>query len=141
VAAVRELTKTELVRETLRLALEAIAKENPQWLQTHVPADWLHTYGAWIQGERLVRESGPRAGAEIKRLLAQTGQDGFALLRALEAPEATALRLLPAVGVLRTVWSQQYQDYQCNSLKTSLTPLDTTEDVPAAQAVHQTVHE
>jgi len=130
VAAVRELTKTELVRETLRLALEAIARKDPRWLQTHVPADWLQTYGAWTPGERLVRKSGPHAGAEIKRLLARTGQDGFTLLQALEAPDATALRPLPAVDVLRTVW---YQHYQCDPLKTSVIPLDTTEDVQVVQ--------
>ncbi len=108
VAAVRELNRLELVMETLRLALEAIAVQEPQWLQAHVPSDWLHTYGSWTQGERLVRESGARAAAETRRLLLRTGQDGFALLDALDAPEAEALRDLPAVGVLRTVWSQQY---------------------------------
>jgi transposase len=95
--------------ETLRLTLEAIADKDPQWLKRHVPTDWLHTYGRWTQSERLVRGSGPSASAQIRRLLLQTGQDGFTLLDTLEAQDAATLRELPAVGVLRTVWSQQYQ--------------------------------
>ncbi len=44
--------------ETLRLALEAIAKYDPEWLTAHTPAEWRCTYGSWTQGERLVRETG-----------------------------------------------------------------------------------
>ncbi len=32
--------------ETLRLALEAIAEQEPQWLTAHAPSEWLHTYHA-----------------------------------------------------------------------------------------------
>lgn len=109
VAAVRELSRLELVMETLRLALEAIAARDSLWLQRHVPVDWFSTYGAWTQGERLVRESGPRAVTEIRRLLLRTEEDGITLLNALDSPDAVVLRELPAVGVLRSVWSQQYE--------------------------------
>jgi hypothetical protein len=46
------------------------------------------------------------------------------------------LRQLPAVDVLRTVWSQHFRR---DPLKTSVIPLDTTEDVPAAQTVQEGV--
>jgi hypothetical protein len=124
VACVRQLSRLELVRETLRPALEALAKQDRAWLQAHTPSHWRHTYGSWTQGERLVRETGPRAAAETRRLLLRTGQDGFALLDVLETPEGEALRPLPAVVVLRTVWSQQYQREQP---QTSVTPRETTE--------------
>jgi hypothetical protein len=49
----------------------------------------------------------------------RTGQDGFALLDALEAPEGEVLRALPAVVVLGTVWSQQYQRQEPKTSVTS----------------------
>ena len=109
IAAVRELSLLELVMETLRLALEAVAQHDPAWLKAHVPEDWLQHYGPWTQAERLIRETGVQASAEAQRLLSRTGQDGFALLDALEAEDAALLRGLAAVDVLRTVWTQQYQ--------------------------------
>ena len=109
IAAVRELSLLELVMETLRLALEAVPRHDPAWLKAHVPEDWLHHYGPWTQAERLIRETGSRASAEAQRLLSRAGQDGFALLEALEAEDAALLRSLAAVDVLRTVWTQQYQ--------------------------------
>jgi transposase len=121
--SVRELNRLELVMETLRLALEAIAKADLHWIRSHVPAQWLETYGSWTQGERLIRETGALAATETRRLILQTGQDGFALLDALEAADGAALRSLNAVVLLRTVWSQQYQR---TDLHTSVTPLDGT---------------
>lgn len=108
-AAVRELDLLELVMETLRLALEAIAQHDPVWRKAHIPDTWLQNYGPWTQAERLIRETSSRASAEAQRLLSRAGQDGFALLDALEAEEAALLRGLTAVEVLRTVWTQQYQ--------------------------------
>jgi transposase len=130
VAAVRELSRLELVMETLRLALEALAKQDPAWLQAHIPSEWLHTYASWTQAERLVRETGARAAAETERLLWRTGQDGFALLDALDAAEGEALRTLPAVIVLRTVWSQQFQRQE---QKTSV-PSEGVTEPPGSQA-------
>lgn len=109
IAAVRELDLLELVMETLRLALEAVVQHDPAWQKAHIPDDWLQNYGPWTQAERLIRESGWRASAEARRLLSRAGQDGFALLDALDAEEAAQLRGLTAVEVLRTVWAQQYQ--------------------------------
>ncbi len=109
IAAVRELDLLEFVMETLRLALEAVLQHDPDWQKAHIPDAWLQNYGPWTQAERLIRESGPRASAEARRLLSRAGQDGFALLDALDADEAAQLCGLAAVEVLRTVWTQQYQ--------------------------------
>ncbi len=40
VAAIRELNRLENVGETLRHALNRVARAAPQWLQAHCPADW-----------------------------------------------------------------------------------------------------
>jgi transposase len=108
-AAVRDLNRLEVVIETLRLALYALAKHDPIWLTAHTPAEWLQTYDSWTQAERLVRETGSKGEAETKRLLLRTGQDGFSLLDALDQEAPTSLRELPAIAVLRTVWSQYYR--------------------------------
>ncbi len=109
IAAVRELDLLELVMETLRLALEAITQHDPVWQKAHIPNDWLQNYGPWTQTERLIRESGLRASTEARRLLSRAGQEGFALLDALDSEEAAQHRGLAAVEVLQTVWTQQYQ--------------------------------
>lgn len=106
--AARNLTRLELVMETLRLALMALQKVGPGWLVAHAPTQWAERYGQWSQQERLVREKGERGRAEVLRLAQQTGQDGARLLADLAgAPEQ--LRSLPAVEVLGRVWRQQYE--------------------------------
>jgi transposase len=116
--AIRDLNRLELVMETLRLALEAIVQNDPQWFRTHIPPEWLGTYAEWTQAERLVKESGPHGVQETKKRLLQTGTDGFTLLDALDTSVSEALRGLPAVETFRSVWSQQYQ-----RTKTQTTPV------------------
>jgi transposase len=45
-AAVRELNRLELVTETLRAALEALAAAAPAWLQGFMPHEWYERYGS-----------------------------------------------------------------------------------------------
>lgn len=108
--AIRQLNRLELVMETLRLALEAMAKEDALWLSQHTPGEWCDTYGQWTQAERIVRSTGARGLAETQQRLLHTGRDGFMLLQALEAPQTPAvIAALPAVTLLRQVWQQQYR--------------------------------
>jgi transposase len=101
----RVLNRLELVGETLRAALEAIAAVAPAWLEAWLPADWVQRYGRRVEAYRLPKSQGARAA-----YAATVGQDGFTLLAALAAPGAPArLRTLPAVAVLRQVWQQQYE--------------------------------
>ena len=96
--------------ETLRLALEAIAKDDALWLARHTPAEWRDTYGQWTQAERIVRGTGARGLAETQQRLLQTGRDVFVLLQAVDHPlTPAATAALPAVALLRQVWSQQYR--------------------------------
>ena len=48
-AQVRVLNRLELVAETLRVALEAVAVAAPGWLSGWVPADWYDRYGRPVE--------------------------------------------------------------------------------------------
>src|SRR5215213_4592389 len=103
-AAVRALNRLDLVGETLRHALEALAVAAPAWLRGQAPAEWYDRYGARIKtGRRALSQ------AERDALAASIGADGLRLLRAVGDPAAPAwLRELPAVETLRRVWLQNY---------------------------------
>jgi transposase len=93
-AAVRELNRLELVTETLRAALEALAAAAPAWLQEVAPDHWDERYGQRARDWRL-----PKAEAARAALAVTVGADGFALLEAVYAADAPAwLWQVPAVG-------------------------------------------
>jgi transposase len=103
-AAVRELNRLELVTETLRAALEALAAAAPTWLQGVVPDQWYERYSQRARDWRL-----PRAEAARAALAVTVGTDGFALLQAVYAADTPGwLRQVPAVQTLRLTWIQQY---------------------------------
>lgn len=102
--AMRLLNRLELVAETLRATLNALAVVAPDWLRQQTPAEWFARYGRRIEEYRLPQ------GADARQAYAETvGRDGLQLLAALDAPDAPAtLHQLPAVALLRATWSQQY---------------------------------
>jgi transposase len=102
-AAVRELHRLELVTETLRAALEALAAAAPTWLQGFLPNEWYVRYGQRARDWRL-----PKAEAARAALAVTVGGDGFGLLEAVYAEAPGWLRQVPAVQTLRAVWVQQY---------------------------------
>jgi transposase len=104
-AAIRVLNRLELVAETLRAALNALATVAPAWLQGLAPLAWYERYGRRIEDTRLPREQAQRDA------YAQTvGEDGFHLLDALDAPAApTRLRALPIIATLRQTWQRHYE--------------------------------
>jgi transposase len=105
VAAIRTMNRLELVGETLRAALNAIAVRAPNWLRTVAPPEWHERYDRRVEEWRL------RVGdAKRRAYIEQIGADGFLLLGALD--EADALRAvtdLPEVAVLRRVWARQFE--------------------------------
>jgi transposase len=103
-AAVRALNRVELVRETLRHALDVLATVAPTWLRPHAQPEWVKRYQGRSDEGRLPKSK------EAQRHLAETiGADGAALLAALFSPTAPAwLRDIPAVEILRRVWVQNY---------------------------------
>lgn len=99
----RDLTRLEQVVETLRLALQALLKEDPVWTRATVPPTWEEVYGWRCVAEKLTE-------AERQALAARVGPDGQWLLERLQADTTPpALRALSAVGVLAAVWQQQFE--------------------------------
>ena len=101
--AVRGLTRTELVGETLRAALNALAETAPEWLASIAPSEWFDRYGRRMEQYRL-----PKGEKEREAWARQTGADGCRLLAALGTAPASAAAL-DAVAILRRVWIQQFR--------------------------------
>nr|WP_198037697.1 transposase [Streptacidiphilus jeojiense] len=103
-AAVRRLNRAELVAETLRLALDALAVQGEDWLADMVAPGWADRYGRPVRYDRL-----PRGKDAVLEYVLQVGQDGARLLHAVYHNDTPPrLRQLRAVQVLRQVWIQQY---------------------------------
>jgi transposase len=103
-AAVRKLNRLELVAETLRAALNAMATAAPDWLRGLAPPAWYERYGRRIEDTRL-----PKSEAEREAYARQVGEDGFDLLDALSGPEAPeGLAALPVIQTLRRVWARHF---------------------------------
>lgn len=103
-AAVRTINRLELVIETMRLALNRLAANHPEWLWPRIQPGWRERYELRAENSRLPKEDSKRLA-----LASQVGADGFTLLT-LAFAEATPpeVRAEPAVEVLRQVWIQQY---------------------------------
>ncbi len=81
-AAIRVMSRLELLGETVRAALNVLATVAPDWLRALAPPEWHERY------DRRVEHGWLPKGKEKRTAYAQTvGQDGFALLAALAAPE------------------------------------------------------
>jgi transposase len=104
-AAIRVMNRLELVAETLRAALNALATVAPAWLQAIAPAAWYERYSKRIEDTRLPQ------GQESRDAYAQmVGEDGFALLDALEAAATPEhLRALPLITTLQQTWQRHYE--------------------------------
>src|SRR2546423_3124635 len=104
-AAIRVLNRLELVAETLRAALNAVATVPPDWLQALTPLAWYERYSRRIEESRL-----PKAPAEREAYAHTVGEDGFMLLDALDTPGVPeGLRELPRIDALRRTWQRHYE--------------------------------
>src|SRR5438094_1306323 len=104
-AAIRVMNRLELVAETLRATLNELATVAPAWLQAMAPLAWYERYGKRIEDTRL-----PQGQASRDAYAQMVGEDGFALLDALEATETPEhLRELPLITTLRQTWQRHYE--------------------------------
>jgi Transposase DDE domain/Transposase domain (DUF772) len=99
-SAVRDLSALECVRETLRLALEELARG---LADSERPDFWDLFWERYVES-KLDYKSGIEM---LKNKHQQAGQDGLRLLRWLE-PMAAELRYGQQVELLREVFAQQY---------------------------------
>lgn len=103
--AIRVLNRLELVGETLRAALNAIATVDPDWLQKWVPQEWYHHYGRVMDEYHL-----PKGQSKRQSYAEMIGNDGVYLLVRLRSSSTPAhLKQLPAVETLRQLWQQHYE--------------------------------
>lgn len=103
-AAIQMLSRLEMIGETLRQALDILARVAPAWLRAWVPGAWFDRYGQRFADYRL-----PTGRAERTALAEEIGTDGHRLLTAVYAADAPAwLREVPVVQTLRCVWLQQF---------------------------------
>jgi transposase len=105
VAAVRRLNRLQLVQETMRHVLDVLALVAPTWLEQHADPAWAARYAGEFTRRR------PKTETARDRLAETIGQDGAALLAAIEEPASPAvLGQLEAVQTLRHIWAQQYEE-------------------------------
>jgi transposase len=110
-AAVRHLNRLELVGETLRAALNALAVAVADWLRAVAPPDWHERYDRRVEDMRL-----PDTGPKRDAYAVQVGMDGFALLDALDRADAPPdARALSEVAVLRRVWARHFERIEAGS--------------------------
>lgn len=103
-AKIQMLSRYEIVVETLRHALDVLAEAAPQWLQALITPAWVDRYGL-----RNTVLGIPKSTADRQAWITEIGNDGMALLIALNASDAPrGLRQLPALEVLRRVWVQNF---------------------------------
>lgn len=103
-STVRELDQLEIVGETLRYTLNILATVAPDWLRTQLKPEWVNRYGERVDEYRLPKEKNER-----QALLKLIGEDGQALLEAIEkAGDHSWLKEVPAAKILKQVWGQQY---------------------------------
>lgn len=107
-AVLRLLSRLEHVAETLRQALNALAKADPEWLRAHLDAhldpEWFERYGRRIEEYRL-----PKAKEARQEFARVVGLDGMRLLGDVYAADSPpTLRTLAEVETLRQTWIQQY---------------------------------
>lgn len=103
-AAVRGLTLLELVSETMRRVLHALARVAPDWLQVYLPPEWIDRYERRADTYRL-----PNRPEKHDALAVQIGHDGFTLFEMVSAPTTPQdVKTLPLLDILRRIWIQQF---------------------------------
>jgi transposase len=124
-AAVAALNRLELVGESVRAALEALAAAHPQWLAGRIcVADFTRRYGTPMTGWR-------PAVSQAKRdeLAIAYARDGYRLVEAVCDQQAPVwLRQIPAVDVLRQVLVQNYTRTVTSSGREVITRREKTPD-------------
>jgi transposase len=104
-ARVRALNSLESVGESMRAALNALAEQEPAWVQAHLHPAWFERYVHRFELARF-----PKAETQRQLLREQVGTDVAQLLACIdEETTPQALRSEPSVTLLRQVFAQHYE--------------------------------
>lgn len=107
-SAARELSWLEMVAETLRSALNALAQAAPEWLVRVAEPDWFRHYATRAEESRF-----PKARAKRDEVGLRIGRDGTDLLTAVfSAGVPDGLHALPEVERLRQVWVHHFHQVE-----------------------------
>jgi transposase len=133
-AAIRVMSRLELVAETMRAALNALATVAPDWLRAVAPAKWYERYSRRIEDDRL-----PQSQEKRNSYGQKVGEDGFHLLDLLAAASAPEpLGSLPEIETLRLLWARHYERTHTQTdegLQDQVRFKHTRELGPAAEAI------
>lgn len=103
-AQVRVMRRIEMVGETLRAALNAVAAVEPEWLKSLISEDWFERYSYRVEDARL-----PTSKQERQELAETYGRDGYRLLEAIFDPQSPSwLRDIPMIKIFHKVWLHQF---------------------------------
>ncbi len=104
IARIRCMNRLEMVGETMRRALNELAKAAPEWLEKELHPEWIERYGKQFESYRL-----PKSESKKQALAQAIGQDGHQLLRAANREGTPAeVRESASLETLRRIWVQQY---------------------------------
>lgn len=103
-AAIRCMNRLEMVGETMRRALNELARVAPEWLANELQPEWVERYGKRFDSYRL-----PKSKSKREALAKAIGQDGHQLLQAARR-EGTPRAVWEAASleIMRRIWVQQY---------------------------------
>ena len=102
---VQALSSLENAGESMRDTLNAIAEQEPGWLQAHLNPEWFDRYVDRFELTRF-----PRSETQRKLLREQIDQDvGYLLACIDEGSTPESVRSLPEVTLLRQVLAQHYE--------------------------------
>jgi len=98
------ISRYEIVIETMRNVVEALAADHPEWLRSMALPHW---YRRYYYGQNPRRT--PRSSKNAEALLCSVGEDGQHLIKAFEKSEAINLMELPEIQALRQEWQHQFE--------------------------------
>src|SRR5437763_2765858 len=104
-ARVQALSSLESMGESMRDTLNAIAEQEPDWLQAHLNPEWFDRYVDHFELARF-----PKSETQRQLLRQLVGQDVADLLASIdEGSTPQSVRSLPEVTLLRQVFAQHYE--------------------------------
>jgi transposase len=104
-ATVQQLNRYRLIYDVLHQTLDALQQVSPDWAHQQLPFAWRVRYIEPAHPFAL-----PRSASALKAEVELMGTDGQQLLQWIDQSENAALwNELPAVQVLRMVWTQEFE--------------------------------